>query len=51
MLNIQNLTLHYGQSQILHDVSLEAAQGKVTCLMGTNGVGKTSLLKAVSGTH
>lgn len=51
MLNIQNLTLHYGHSQILYDVSMEAAQGKITCLMGTNGVGKTSLLRAISGTH
>jgi len=51
MLDIKGLTLHYGQSQILHDIDLTAAQGKVTCIMGTNGVGKTSLLKAISGTH
>lgn len=51
MLNVENLTLHYGHSQILYDVSLSAEVGKVTCLMGTNGVGKTSLLKAISGTH
>lgn len=51
MLQIDNLTLHYGHSQILHDVSLSARTGAVTCLMGTNGVGKTSLLKAISGTH
>ncbi len=51
MLNVENLTLHYGHSQILYDVSLSASVGKVTCLMGTNGVGKTSLLKAISGTH
>ncbi|MDA7427988.1 urea ABC transporter ATP-binding subunit UrtE [Primorskyibacter aestuariivivens] len=51
MLRINDLTLHYGHSQILYDISLEAQAGAVTCLMGTNGVGKTSLLKAISGTH
>jgi len=51
MLTLSNLTLHYGHSQILYDISMEAKAGAVTCLMGTNGVGKTSLLKAISGTH
>ena len=51
MLNIKNLTLHYGKSQILYDISMQAKQGAVTCVMGTNGVGKTSLLRAISGTH
>ncbi|MEC8039530.1 MAG: urea ABC transporter ATP-binding subunit UrtE [Pseudomonadota bacterium] len=51
MLTLDNLTLHYGHSQILNGVSLEALQGEVTCLMGTNGVGKTSLIKAISGTQ
>ena len=51
MLNVQNLNLHYGQSQILYDVSVEANVGAVTCVMGTNGGGKTSLLKAIAGVH
>ncbi|MGB7432962.1 MAG: urea ABC transporter ATP-binding subunit UrtE [Ahrensia sp.] len=51
MLEIENLCLHYKQSQILYDINMRADLGKVTCVMGTNGVGKTSLLKAISGTH
>lgn len=51
MLNIENLTLKYGQSQILNGVSLSARAGEVTAVMGTNGVGKTSLLKAIAGRH
>ncbi|MEL6103647.1 MAG: urea ABC transporter ATP-binding subunit UrtE [Pseudomonadota bacterium] len=51
MLIIENLTLRYGQSQILHGVTFEAAKGAITAVMGTNGVGKTSLLKAICGRH
>jgi urea transport system ATP-binding protein len=51
MLNVSDLTLRYGQSQILHGISLTAAAGEVTAVMGTNGVGKTSLLKAIAGRH
>ncbi len=51
MLDVSNLNLHYGHSQILYDVSLSADTGKVTCLMGTNGVGKTSLIRAIAGSH
>lgn len=51
MLKTKGLTLHYGGSQILYGIDLEAVAGEVTCVMGTNGVGKTSLLKAISGTH
>jgi urea transport system ATP-binding protein len=51
MLDVKNLTLHYGGSQILHGIDMQAAVGQVTCVMGTNGVGKTSLLKAIAGTH
>ncbi|MFN3641486.1 MAG: urea ABC transporter ATP-binding subunit UrtE [Gemmobacter sp.] len=51
MLRVEGLTLHYGGSQILHGIDMEARPGEVTCVMGTNGVGKTSLLKALAGTH
>ncbi|HCQ65541.1 MAG TPA: urea ABC transporter ATP-binding subunit UrtE [Rhodobacteraceae bacterium] len=51
MLNVEDLTLHYGHSQILHGVSLTARAGAVTCVMGTNGVGKSSLMRAISGAH
>ncbi len=51
MLSVENLTLQYGTSQILHGVSLTARPGAVTAVMGTNGVGKTSLLKAIAGRH
>lgn len=51
MLEVSGLTLRYGQSQILHGIDLVAERGKVSAIMGTNGVGKTSLLKAVSGRH
>ncbi len=51
LIKTEGLTLHYGGSQILNGISMTAAKGEVTCVMGTNGVGKTSLLKALSGTH
>ncbi|MBT0959138.1 urea ABC transporter ATP-binding subunit UrtE [Alphaproteobacteria bacterium KMM 3653] len=51
MLEIKDLTLKYGQSQILHGINLTARPGEVTTVMGTNGVGKTSLLRAIAGRH
>ncbi|WP_439124674.1 urea ABC transporter ATP-binding subunit UrtE [Marivita sp.] len=51
VLRTSGLTLHYGGSQILNGIDMAAAKGEITCVMGTNGVGKTSLLKAISGTH
>ena len=51
MLDVSNIDLHYGQSQILYDVSLTALVGEITAVMGNNGVGKTSLLKAIAGRH
>jgi len=49
MLVAANVDLHYGAAQALRDVSLIAETGKVTALMGRNGVGKTSFLRAVVG--
>lgn len=51
MLKTEGLTLHYGGSQILHGIDFQAKAGEVTVIMGTNGVGKTSFLKALAGTH
>jgi urea transport system ATP-binding protein len=49
MLSVQNVNLYYGAAQALRSVSLSASIGRVTCLLGRNGVGKTSLLRAISG--
>ncbi len=51
MLNVQSVDLYYGAAQALKSVSVEAEPGKVTCVMGRNGVGKTSLLRAIVGQH
>lgn len=49
MLAVQNLSLFYGAAQALRGVSVEARAGEVTCVLGRNGVGKSSLLRAVVG--
>jgi urea transport system ATP-binding protein len=49
MLKVSSIDLFYGASQALHSVSVTAEQGKVTCILGRNGVGKTSLIRAISG--
>jgi len=49
MLNVENVDLFYGAAQALKTVSMQAEIGKVTCVMGRNGVGKTSLMRAVVG--
>jgi urea transport system ATP-binding protein len=49
MLRVQGVDLHYGASQALWRVSLNAVVGEITCVLGRNGVGKTSTLRAVVG--
>jgi len=49
ILSIKNVNQYYGGSHILRDVSLEAHLGKVTVILGRNGVGKTTLLKSLMG--
>src|SRR5271169_6910540 len=49
MLSVEAIDLYYGASQALRRVSLTAQKGEVTCILGRNGVGKTSLLRAIFG--
>jgi len=49
MLKVRNINQYYGGSHILRDVSLDAQPGRVTVLLGRNGVGKTTLLKSLMG--
>jgi urea transport system ATP-binding protein len=51
MLNVNAIDLHYGATQALRGISLKAMPGTVTCVLGRNGVGKTSLLRALIGEH
>ena len=49
MLSVEAIDLYYGASHTLRRVSLTAKKGEVTCILGRNGVGKTSLLRAIFG--
>ncbi len=49
MLRVENVHLFYGASHILRGVNLCAEKGQVTCILGRNGVGKTSLMRAILG--
>ncbi|WP_430460829.1 urea ABC transporter ATP-binding subunit UrtE [Thalassolituus sp. LLYu03] len=49
MLNVNQLDVAYGASQALYGVSMTADVGKVTCVLGRNGVGKTTLMKSLAG--
>src|SRR5436853_1791750 len=49
MLSVEGVDLYYGASHALRRVNLTAEKGEVTCILGRNGVGKTSLLRAIFG--
>ena len=49
LLDIANLRVGYGQSQVLQDMSLELREGEIVCLLGANGAGKTTTTRAISG--
>jgi len=49
VLSVERLDAAYGESQVLWGVDLEVTAGRVVCLMGRNGVGKTTLLRAIMG--
>jgi urea transport system ATP-binding protein len=49
MLSVQQLESGYGESVVLRDISIEVKPGQVVCLMGRNGVGKTTLCKSIMG--
>lgn len=51
MLDVNGIELYYGAAQALRGVSLKVEAGKVACVLGRNGVGKTSLLRAIVGQH
>ncbi len=49
MLRVEDIQLFYGASHILRGVNIQAVKGQVTCILGRNGVGKTSLMRAILG--
>src|SRR5579863_762642 len=51
MLTVDRIYLFYGAAQALRSVSLKAEAGRILCVLGRNGVGKSSLLRAIVGQH
>jgi urea transport system ATP-binding protein len=51
MLEVEKASLHYGAAQALRGVSMRAEPARITCVLGRNGVGKTSLMRAIVGHH
>ena len=48
-LKVENLFTAYDRADVLEDLSLEAAEGSITCLLGSNGSGKTTLIRSILG--
>ena len=49
LLSIKNITVHYGKSLALDEVSVEVAEGAVVTIIGANGSGKSTILRVISG--
>ena len=49
MLKLQKIEAGYGESMVIRDVNLEVKPGQIVCLMGRNGVGKSTLMKSIMG--
>lgn len=49
MLKLHNIGIHYGETQIVHNVDMQLEPGEIGCLLGASGSGKTSILRAVAG--
>lgn len=49
LLSVKNLKGFYGETQALHDITLNVHEGEIVCLLGRNGAGKTTTLRAVMG--
>jgi branched-chain amino acid transport system ATP-binding protein len=49
MLSLKDIRVHYGKAEVIQDVTMEVAEGAITGLVGANGAGKSTILKAISG--
>jgi len=49
LLKVDNLNVHYGHAQVLHDISIRTEEAELVCIVGRNGAGKTTLLKTIGG--
>jgi ABC-type branched-subunit amino acid transport system ATPase component len=49
LLTVENLNVHYGRAQVLHEISAHVKEGELVCMVGRNGAGKTTFLKTIGG--